>query len=105
MICESGIVFRDPSTHLFYFVVVACIGTGSIVCECFRSGEFVVAGGSGDDVAVAGDLPCESGDWPRYLVYLGEDDDGGKAGLRIVGDCGMVKEDTWRFLTVSMKLP
>ena len=82
--------------YLLDLVVVACIGTRSIVCEWFRSGEFVVAGGSGDDVPVAGDLPCESGDGARDLIDLGEDDDSGEASLRVIGYGGMVKEDTWR---------
>ena len=58
----------------------------------------MVRGGSGDDVPVAGDLPCESGDWACYLVDLGEDDDGGETSLRVIGDCGMVQEDTCRLL-------
>lgn len=96
---EGTLLLRDFIDGLMYlldFVVIACIGTRSIVCEWFRSGELVVAGGSGDDVAVAGDLPCESSDWACDLIDLGEDNDGGEASLRVIGYCGMVKEDTWR---------
>lgn len=89
---------RWQQTYLFDLVVIACIGAWSIVCERFRSCEFVVAGGSGHDVAMAGDLPCESGDWACYLVDFREDDDAGEAGLRVVWDCGVVEEDTWRYL-------
>ena len=91
-----GVDGRGSWTHFFDLVVVTCIGAWSIVCECFRSGEFVVAGGGGDYVPVAGDLPCESGDGARDLIDLGEDDDSGEASLRVIGYGGMVKEDTWR---------
>ena len=89
--------------YLLDFVVVACVGSGPVVGEGFRAGEFVVAGGGGDDVAVAGDLAGESGDGAGYLVDFGEEDDGGEAGVRVIGDCGVEEEDTWRFLTVSME--
>ena len=89
--------------YLFDFVVIACIGTRPVVGECLRSGELVVAGGCDDDVAVARDLPRESGDGPCDLIYLGEDNDTGEASLRVIGYCGMVKEDTWRFLALWFK--
>ena len=85
---------RRQQTYLLDFVVIASIGARPIIRERFRSCEFVVAGGSGYDVAMAGDLPCESGDWACYLVDFGEDGDAGEAGLRVVWDCGVVEEDT-----------
>ena len=56
----------------------------------------MVAGGRGYDVAMAGDLPCESGDGACDLVDFGEEDDAWEAGLGVVRDRGVVEEDTWR---------
>ena len=82
------------------FVLVALVGAGSVVGEGFRAGEFVVGGGRGDDVAVAGYLAGEAGNgagdfagiWVSgrcrcegegkwTLVDLAEDDDSGEFGL------------------------
>lgn len=48
--------------HLYDFVLVSFIGTRSVVGEGLWACEFVVGGGRGDDVAVAGYLPGEAGD-------------------------------------------
>ena len=100
--------------YFFDFVLVPFIGTRAVVGEGFRACEFVVGGGGGDYVAVAGYLAGEAGDgagdWgdgsieglgadtrgsERTLVDLAEDDDAGEFGLRIARDDGVVEVYTW----------
>ena len=48
--------------HLGHLPLVALVGAGDVVGEGRGAGEIMVAAGSGDDVAMAGDLPGEAGD-------------------------------------------
>ena len=48
--------------HFFDFILVALVGTRPVVGEGFWACEFVVGGGGGDDVAVAGYLAGKAGD-------------------------------------------
>lgn len=94
---------------LFDLVLVSLIGASDVVGEGFRACEFVVGGGGGDYVAVAGYLAGEAGDGTGYwgfgsiegsevgeegkraLVDFAEDDDAGEFGLGEAGDDGVVE--------------
>lgn len=71
-------------THLLHLPLISLVGAGHIVGEGVWAGEVVVAAGSGDDVALAGDLASKAGDGAGDLVDLAEKEDGREA----AGDWG-----------------
>ena len=67
------------------FVVVATVGALGVVRDCLGTFELVKAGREGDDIALTGDVSCESGrqyrplapipkrspfDWASHLINL-----------------------------------
>lgn len=59
-------------THLVNLILVAAVGALHVVLEGLWASEVVIGGGGGDDVALASNLACETGnrasDCSRELV-------------------------------------
>lgn len=63
MVNTKRSIFVVGRDFLLNFPFVAVVRARSIIGQRFGTGEFVVAGWCCDDVAMAGDLAGEAGDW------------------------------------------
>jgi hypothetical protein len=81
-----------PLGHL---PIITLVGAGPIVRQGSRTGEFVVAGGSSANIAVAGYLAGEALDGAGDLVDFGPDYYAGEFGRREAVDFGVEDEDSW----------
>ena len=88
-------------TNLLDLVFIPSVSAWPIVGEWFWSSEFMIARGSGDNVAVRGDLPRESRDRSSHLVDLGEEDDTRESSFGIIRDCRVKEENAWSDLVTA----
>lgn len=64
---------EGEKAYLFDLPGVALIGTRNIISQCFRTSEIMVRAWGSNNIALAGDLAGEAGNWAGYLVNLAEE--------------------------------
>lgn len=62
---------------------IALVSAGHIVSQRLGTREVVIGAWRGDDIALAGDLAGEPGDWPGDLVDLAEEEDARETARRV----------------------